>query len=181
MISLRSKLVRKLLNYFFINPQEKLYVNEVSKKLDLDKRNLVKKLRELEQEGILKSERRGNLKLYSVNRRYYLYKEYKSTILKTVGLEDRLRKIIQSTYGVREGYIYGSYVLGRMGIYSDVDLLVIGDHNILELQRKLNQLQKEINREINIVNMSTREFKNRIKKRDTFIQEIFNKKHIRLI
>jgi len=41
MISLRSKVARKILNYFFINPQESLYVNELSRKLEVDKRNLV--------------------------------------------------------------------------------------------------------------------------------------------
>ena len=56
MISLRSEITKKLLNYFFINPQESLYVNELSSKLQLDKRNLVKKLKELEEVGILKSQ-----------------------------------------------------------------------------------------------------------------------------
>ena len=67
MISLISKITRELLNYFFVNPHEGLYVNELAIKLMLDKRNLVKKLRELEKEGILKSQKRGNLKLYSIN------------------------------------------------------------------------------------------------------------------
>ena len=71
MISLRSEITKKLLNYFFLNPQESLYVNELSRKLALDKRNLVKKLKELENETILKSEKRGNLRFYSINRDYH--------------------------------------------------------------------------------------------------------------
>lgn len=92
MISLKSEITKKLLNYFFINPQENLYVNELLRKFSLDKRNLVKKLRELEKEGILKSQIRGNLKLYSINKSYPLYKEYEKIVLKTVGLEDRMKK-----------------------------------------------------------------------------------------
>lgn len=84
MVSLRSGVTRKVLNYFFVNPQESLYVNELSRKLDLDKRNLVKKLKELESEGLLKSELRGNLKIYSINKSYPLYKEYQKIILNTV-------------------------------------------------------------------------------------------------
>lgn len=180
MISLRSELTKKLLNYFFINPWEKLYVNEISRKFNLDKRNLVKKIKELEQEGILKSESRGNLKLYSIDKGYRLYSEYKNIILKTFGLGDKLRKIIQSTPGIKEAYIYGSYALGKMGAHSDIDLLIVGNHNILQLQRKLNQLQKETDREINVVNMDNKEYENRIKKKDSFIKEILNKKHIKL-
>jgi predicted transcriptional regulator with HTH domain len=47
MISLRSEITKKLLNYFFLNPKESLYVNELSRNLALDKRNLVKKIKEL--------------------------------------------------------------------------------------------------------------------------------------
>jgi predicted transcriptional regulator with HTH domain len=43
MISLRSQVTRKILNLFFLNPHETLYVNELSRRLGLDKRNLVKK------------------------------------------------------------------------------------------------------------------------------------------
>jgi len=67
MISLKSEITQKVLNYFFLNPQENLYVNELARKLSLDKRNLVKKIRELEKEGLLISQQRGNLKLYSIN------------------------------------------------------------------------------------------------------------------
>jgi len=63
MISLRSKIAKELLNYFFINPDDRVYINELSRNLKVDKRNLVKKLKELETEGILKSENRGNLKI----------------------------------------------------------------------------------------------------------------------
>jgi len=66
MISFRSEITKKVLNYFFLNPQESIYVNELARKLGLDKRNLVKKIRELEEKGLLKSETRGNLKLYSL-------------------------------------------------------------------------------------------------------------------
>ena len=83
MISLRSEITKKLLNYFFLNPHESLYVNELVKKLHLDKRNLVKKIKELEKEGVLKSQTRGNLRLYSVNQDYPLYDEYRKIVIKT--------------------------------------------------------------------------------------------------
>ena len=92
MISLRSEITRKLLNYFFLNPKESLYVNELSRNLALDKRNLVKKIKELEREGILKSQDRGNLKLYSINRDYPLYDEYRRIVIKTIGFEENLRR-----------------------------------------------------------------------------------------
>ena len=92
-ISLKSKITKKLLNYFFFNPESQLYVNELARELGLDKRNLVKKLKELEQEGIFRCQQRGNLKLYSIDRSFPLYEEYKKIVLKPIGLEDKIKKL----------------------------------------------------------------------------------------
>lgn len=181
MISLRSEITRKILNYFFLNPEDTLYVNELSRKLEADKRNLVKKMKELEQEGILKSQIRGNLKFYSLNRNYPLYKEYKRIILKTIGFEDSLKSITEGIAGIKQAYIYGSYAKNKMDVYSDIDLLVVGNHSVIALQRKLNKLQREIKREINIVSMDVNDFKKRIKNKDPFVCEILKGKNIRII
>ena len=180
MLSLRSDITRKLLDYLFLNPQEALYVNELCRKLKVDKRNLVKKLKELEQEGILKSDKRGNLKLYSINKNHPLYEEYRRIIFKTVGLEDKLKRILAGVGGIREAYLYGSYAKNKMDSYSDIDLLVVGSHSIVGLQSKLSKLQREINREINVMNMGDGEFGKRVKSKDPFISGILEGKHIRI-
>lgn len=181
MISLKSELTKKLLNYFFINPRDTLYINELSRKLNLDKRNLVKKLKELEKNGILKSETRGNLKFYSMNGSYPLYEEYKKIVLKTIGLEDKLKTIMEGVAGVKEAYIYGSCAKNKLDAHSDIDLLVVGNHKITVLQKKLSNLQREIDREINSVSMDELEFKKRIKKKDPFVLNILKSEHIKII
>jgi len=180
MISLKSEITRNLLNYFFLNPKESLYVNELSRNLALDKRNLVKKIRELEAEGILKSRVRGNLKLYSVDRNYPLYDEYRKIVLKTIGFEQSLRNALRGVKAMKEVYIYGSYATDKLDTHSDIDLLAVGTHSIVSLQKKLNKLQREINREINVVNMDEKEFKRKIKNRDPFMIGILKNKHIRI-
>jgi predicted nucleotidyltransferase len=181
MFALKSIITKKLLNYFFINPHESLYVNEIARKLKIDKRNLVKKIRELEKEGIFIYQKRGNMKLYSINGKYPLYKEYKNIILKTVGFEETLRQIIKGSKGVKKGYIYGSYATDKMDTHSDIDILVIGDHDIAALQHKLIKVQKELEREINVVNMDIKEYKQRELKKDPFIAGILKNKRIRLL
>ena len=180
MISLRSEITKRLLNYFFINPHESLYINEISRNLQLDKRNLVKKLKEQEKEGGLNDNKRGNLKLYSINKAYPLYNEYKKIIMKTVGFEEKLREILREAKGIKEAYVYGSYASNKMDVNSDIDLLVIGKHDIILLQRSLNKLQKEINRSINAVNMDEKEFKKRLKDEDPFVKGVLGQKHIRI-
>jgi predicted nucleotidyltransferase len=181
MISLKSEAAKKLLNYFFLNPEENLYVNEMSRNLGVDKRNLVKKVKELESEGIIRCQKRGNLKLYSINKDYPLYQEYKKIIMKTTGLEEQLRQILKGVDGVREAYIFGSYARNAMEPHSDIDLLVVGSHRIMALQKMVYKLQKESGREINTVNLGEKEFKKKIKDNDQFISGILKQKHIRII
>jgi DNA-binding transcriptional ArsR family regulator len=82
-VSLRSDLSKKLLSYLFTNPTEEFYTQDLCRRLDLDKRNLVKKLHELTGEGLLACRKQGNLKLYRVDSAYPLYNEYRNIILKT--------------------------------------------------------------------------------------------------
>ncbi len=181
MISLKSKITKELLNFFFINPHESLYVNELCRKLHLDKRNLVKKAKELQAQGMLVSHARGNLKFYSINKEFPLYSEYKNIILKSFGLEGKLKMIIRKIPGVTKAYIYGSYAKDKMDSHSDIDLLVVGSHSVMSLQKKLNELQRIIDREINVVNMGDREFVKRAKNKDAFIGEILKRKHIQIL
>lgn len=164
-----------------MNPQESLYVNELARKLSLDKRNLVKKIRELEKEGLLISRQRGNLRLYSINNKFPFYKEYKNIILKTLGFENKLRNTLAEVPGIDRAYIYGSYADNKMDAHSDIDLLVIGKQNIIALHNKISRLQREVDREINIINMDNKEFLKRRKNKDPFITNIFKKPLIEII
>jgi len=181
MISLNSEITAKLLNYFYVNPHANLYINEISRKLKLDKRNLVKKLKELEKEGILKSYFRGNMKFYSINKSYPLYEEYGKIIKKTIGFEIKIKDVLKDVPGIEKTYIFGSYAKNKMDVHSDIDMLIVGKHDIINTQSKIGKLQKEINREINVVNLDEKEFKRKLKQKDPFILEIINGNNIKLI
>ena len=181
MISLRSKIASDLLGYFFLNPDAAHYVNELERRLKVDKRNLVKKLKELEEAGLMKSTARGNLKLYSLNNKFPLFNEYKKIILKTVGIESKLRQAIGGVKGVKKAVIFGSYAKDKLGAHSDIDLLVIGGHSSIELQRHIGRIQRGTGREINVVNMDESEYKERLRKKDPFLNGITKNKHINIL
>jgi len=177
LLSLRSKITQKLLGHFFMHEGVSLYVNEMCRRFGADRGNLVKKLKELEEEGLLKSEWRGNQRYYFLNSSFPLLKEYKSIILKTVGFEQALKKTLQEVAGVQKAILFGSYAQDKMDLSSDIDLLVIGVHDTLELQKKISQFQKSVDREINVISMGTTEY-NRKQKRDHLLKSIDQKKSI---
>ncbi len=174
MISLKSKVTRQVLADLFLCQEGSFYVNELARRLKLDSGNLTRKLHELESLGILKSDRRGRERYYSLNKAYPLIKEYSKIILKTVGVESMLQKLLRSIPGIKKAFIYGSYAKNQMDGSSDIDVLVIGEHRALDLQRKIVRLQRTLSREINLTSLSSKEYEAKHKK-DNFLRSIESK------
>ncbi len=180
MLSLRSKITRAVLSYFILHDHTQIYVLAMARRLHLDGSNLAKKLRELEKEGILQSEERGKERYYSLNKTFPLLKEYKQIILKTVGFEGALKELLKEVKGIEDAYLFGSYAKDRMDSTSDIDLMVVGDHDTVELRKKLAGIQKTTDREINLVNMSPAEYEKR-KRQDAFVKSLQKSKRVKLI
>lgn len=181
MIPLKSQVTIKILNYYFLNLTASHYVNELARILKLDPKNLHRKLNELEKEGILKSEFVGKQRYFALNRSSKIAKTYRELLSQTSGVQEQLRKAIKQISGVQEAYIYGSYAKNTMDAGSDIDLLVVGDHSALALQKVLNQIQRMIGREINVVNISKAELDAKKKQKNPFVRNIFSGKYIKIL
>ena len=180
MISLKSKITQQVLGYFFLRDSDALYVNEMARVFSADSGNLARKLTELEKEGILKSEMRGNQHYYTLNPSYPLVDEYKKIILKTTGFEHILKKALDEVAGIKKAILFGSYAANDMDASSDIDLLVVGNHDTVDLQRHIARIQKTTNREINLVSMSPAEYKKK-HGTDPLLRSIDKKKKIILL
>jgi len=179
MINFKSKITEKVLGYFLVNLQAELYLNEMARKFNLDRGNLVKKLTEWEKEGILLKNKKGNLSLYTINRSYPFLPELKKIFKKSFGLEGALKEWLKNIKGIRAAIIFGSYAKDKLSAESDVDLLLIGSHNFLEAEREIVKLQERFDREINVIDMSEKEFDR--KKGEEFLKNVLSGKCIKLI
>lgn len=181
MFDFHSKIVNKILRYFFINPRKKNYINELARILDIDPGNLSRKLQELENEGILSSEFLGKQRYYFINKKYPLLKEAKKVFELKHGLGNLIACELKKIKGIKEAYIFGSYAKGNFEAESDIDILIIGDHPVTEVTRALLLIQKKIGREINVVDLTEKEFQRRKEDQDEFIEDIFNGKVIKVL
>jgi predicted nucleotidyltransferase len=68
-----------------------------------------------------------------------------------------------------------------MDASSDIDVLVIGNHDIISLQKSLTKLQKKIDREINLINITQDEFEEKKANGDGFIRHVLENKKIELL
>ena len=132
--------------------------------------NLTRKLISFEKEGILKSRWQGKQRYYSLDKAFPLLKEYKNIVFKTIGLEQLLKDSLRKISGIKTAIIYGSYAQNKMDSHSDIDLLVVGKHSTVLLQKAIAGIQKSIRREINVVSMSLEEYQQ--KQKTPFLRSI---------
>ena len=181
MISLRSKVAIKLLDYYFLNPKRQHYINELARILELDPKNTETKLKEFEKNGLFASEFRGKERYFFLAKNSPVLEHYRQIFLKTYGLEKRLKVALSGVKGIKEAYLFGSYAANTMDSSSDIDILAIGSHSILALQKVIAQLQKNSGREFNITNLSLEEFAKKKKAKDPFINNVFKSKTIKIV
>ncbi len=177
-VLLNTKLRRKLLTYSFTHPDEDYYVRELSSLIEEDPGNLSRELRILEEEGLYISVIRGRLKIYSLNKKYPLFRELKRIIFKTEGVEGILKTAVGRFEGISIAFLYGSYAKGKEGKTSDIDLVVVGKFPRNKFTREIRALELKLGREINFTVYTQEEFELERKKEGGFLNLILKEKII---
>jgi predicted nucleotidyltransferase len=175
-VLLNTKLRGKLLTYSFTHPDENYYVRELSSLIDEDPGNLSRELKKLEEEGLYTSTKKGNVKFYSLNRRYPLFKELKKIIFKTEGVEGSLKEAVSRFKGISLAFIYGSYAIEKEKKVSDIDLVVVGEFPQNKFTHDIRGLESKLNREINFTSYTREEFEKEGKKDGGFLSLVLKDK-----
>jgi len=180
-ISLRSKITRKLLNYFFIHDQDRFYIREIAGKIEELPSNTRIKLLELFKEGVLNSEFRGKERFFFLNTKYRFLKEYKEIVKKSFGIEAILKENLSKIKGIKKVILFGSYAQDKLTPTSDIDILVVGDYDYNELYKELTRLQYDLRIEVNPVEYSVQEYERKLKEKENFLMSVLKTKVINVI
>lgn len=181
MLIIHSDLERRLLVHFFMNEGTEEYLHELARKLKVDPGNLDKKIKKLEKEGLFISASRGKQRYYTLNKKFPLLQEYRAIIQKTYGVEARIAKELKHLKGLSQAILFGSYAKGEWKLMSDIDLLLIGDFNPISASKILTKLEKEFGREINAVEMGSKEFETKKQHKNELLENIFKHSFIKLL
>jgi len=176
-----SRIRAKILGWLFTHPDESFFVRQIALILKEDPTNVSREMAKLEELGILRSKRNGNLKHFQTNQECPFFEELKGLVLKTSGVAGRIRASLERLAGIEYAFIYGSYAKGEEKADSDVDLLIIGDVDIDRLDANLEKLEKMLGREINYVLYSLEEFKSKRKAKDGFLVDVLSVKKIMVV
>ncbi len=181
MISMKSEVVKKTLGYYLINPKARHYARELAMILKLDPGNLYRKLVEMQAEGILNTESEGRNRYFSLNEKFPLLSEYQKIYQAKFGVSQSLASVLKPISGLKSAYIFGSCAKGNFEPASDIDLLLVGEFDYGQASKALAVLEKDWRREINIVDMSSKEFDSKLKKKDDFLMNILKGKYIKVV
>jgi len=170
-----------LLTYLFEHLEEGFYIRQLARIIGRDASGVKRELDNLERMGLIVSERRGNLRFFSVNKTSPLFPEMKSLVMKTQGahsaIKDRLKKIA----GISKAFLYGPVVKGSEKRMGSIDLMIIGRPDLTELNGIILGLEEEIKREINYTVFDNEDYNTRKEDGDPFLSEVLSGKKIMLI
>jgi len=176
-----SRIRAKLLGWFFTHVEESYFVRQLAAILDEDPTHLSREMSKLENLGILKSVRQGNLKQFHVDHECSFFNEMKGLILKTTGAAGQVREALHGLKGVAFAFIYGSYAKGKEEIHSDVDVIIVGEVDMDKLDSLILDLDKKLGRTINYLVYSSKEFSSKRKAKDSFLKNVLTGPKIMLI
>jgi len=173
-----SKTRKELFQLYFTNPDNAYYLRELERILNIPVSMVRNELMHLEKNGIFISQKKGNLIYYSLNKSYALFKELKSIVFKTVGACGALKEVLNKINGIEAAFIYGSFAKEQENASSDIDLLIVGEVDEDKLMKKVEELEKRLHREINYSTYPEKEFRDKIRKKDSFILNILRRPKI---
>ena len=148
-----------------------IYGRELIGKVSLSQKSIALALEELEKESILRSHKRGTIKLYELN---ISNSEIKDILLQVelnrkIGFLSKNRSLAHIfNEDDRIIGVFGSYASGTEKEHPDVDVFVIGNKR----KDDYDKLGKKIDMEISIKYFSQKAFKSLLKDKNSLCKEI---------
>jgi hypothetical protein len=174
----------KILKLFLLNPDQKFFVREVARNLELQLNSVHREIANLVSIGLLavKEAEAGELdgtkvtkqdkKYYHVQENFVFYKELKALLVKSEVLyekefTDKLKKLGKIKLLILTGFFVNEEA-------ATVDLFVVGDFNKERLAKIVKELEGNLVREINYAVMTEEEFNYRREIADVFLYRILD-------
>ncbi len=174
----KSRIRRDLLTLFFTNPSQRYYLRELQRLLGSSAGNIRRELLKFQHDDLVTTHRVGNLLYYAVNTTHPLFKELKSIVTKTVGVESLLKEALSAIDDIAVAFIYGSFAAKKETGASDIDLMIIGSPNLSALHETLARIEQKLQREINPTIYSMHEYRAKKRAKRGFITELLKRPRI---
>lgn len=163
----------QIVKQFLGNYDREVYGRELVGKTGLSQKGIALALEELEKQSILKSQKRGTLRLYSLNKQFTGVKDVLVIAelvrkIKFMAKQRKLAYLFQSDDRIVG--IFGSYAKGTEKADSDIDLFIIGKKHDDDYEQQSNSVGVEVS----IKYFSEKEWERLLREKNSLSKEIIS-------
>ena len=152
-----SKTRLKLLLKFFLNSGARAHLRNLESEFGESTNAIRLELNKFEEAGLLKSEIKGNKKVFRANTSHPLFSDIHNILLKTIGFDQIIDRVVTKLGNVEKAYVTGDFARGIDAPI--IDLVLVGDDiNQEYLVRLATKTEDLIHRKIRYVIFSPAEF-----------------------
>ena len=163
----------KILSLFTKGYDKEYYIREVEKLLDVSSRTALVTLAKLEKKGILKSQIKGKIKIYTIRKstlsREFLVLTEQYKRIQFLDENHLIKEVLEKADECMQGIvlIFGSYAKGIQKDDSDLDLFIVGKFD----EYRIRDIGKKYGIDINIKSYPMKIFEKEIRD-DILLKEI---------
>jgi hypothetical protein len=151
-----SKTRVKLLLKFFLNSNMTAYLRNLEVEFGESSNAIRLELNKFEETGLLESFVEGNKKLFQANKKHPLFKDIHNILIKYVGFDTIIEKVINNMGEVDKVFVTGAYAKGLDNPV--IDLIFVGNIDRAYLTHLVEKVENLIHRKIRYVIYQSEEF-----------------------
>ena len=164
---------RQVLALLLLRPDERFHVRELERLTGISAGSLHRELKAMSEAGLLIRGQQGNQVLYQADRSCSIFEELASIFRKTIGLGSELTTALEPIADrIDVAFVFGSMASGKQHAKSDLDICVLGEVELLDVVKAIGSLQESLQREINPVVMSAKQFASDLANQERFAERL---------
>ncbi len=169
-----SKVRVKLLKLFFLAPDKRFHVREITRQIGEEINAVRRELSRLYKIKLLGKETRGNRLYYFLKPNFIFYDELSRMILKEFGLGGDLIKKEKELGHVRYAALSLSIFRREAKEHDGVDLILVGDVSLKVLGQLVSEYEQLMEREINYAVLKNDEYESMKQFNNSFLQKFLD-------
>jgi len=159
-----SKTRIKLLLKFFLNPETRAYLRELSSEFGESTNAIRVELNRLTEAKLLQKGSNGRMVMYNANTNHSLFKDIQNVVKKYIGIDKLAEELVSKLGDVRAAYVIGDYAKGKdSGL---IDLVLVGNVDEDKLKEMTLKTENLIDRKIRTLVLESEGIKKLYKRLD---------------
>jgi hypothetical protein len=151
-----SKTRVKLLLKFFMNPDTRAYLRELSEEMRESTNAVRVELNRLTKAGLLEAAPDGRTILYTANRKHPLFPDLLSLVRKFTGINQIIEMVLRKLGSVELAFVTGDYARGiDSGV---IDVVIVGEIDKAYLEHLVKLAEEMIKRKIRTLVLNREEY-----------------------